>query len=148
MGALTLPASGSVYLDAKSIIYSVERIEPYRSLLRPLWRAAGSNSFHIVTSDLTLLEVLVRPIRTGNVTLARGFRRLLQRSPDVRLLPISNSVLERAAALRAAAAIKTPDAIHAATSLEHGCAVFVTNDPGFRRVSGLNVSVFDDLTKP
>ena len=30
MGALILPASGSVYIDANAVIYSVERIEPYR----------------------------------------------------------------------------------------------------------------------
>jgi uncharacterized protein len=124
VGALTLPAGGTVYLDANSIIDSVERIEPYRSLLRPLWHAAGPNSFRVVTSDLTLLEVLVRPIRTGNATLARGFRRLLQSSPDIRLLPISHSVLERAAKLRAAVALKTPDAIHAASALQHGCWPF------------------------
>lgn len=29
MGALDLPASGVIYLDANCFIYSVERIEPY-----------------------------------------------------------------------------------------------------------------------
>ena len=33
MGSLTLPPSGTVYVDANTVIYTVERIEPYNSLL-------------------------------------------------------------------------------------------------------------------
>ncbi len=40
MGALALPQHGSVYVDANSIIYSIERIEPYRTVLQPLWEKA------------------------------------------------------------------------------------------------------------
>ena len=40
MGSLMLPPSGPVYLDANGFIYSVERIEPYRTLLEPMWLLA------------------------------------------------------------------------------------------------------------
>ncbi len=40
MGTLILPKSGSVYLDANGFIDSVEHIEPYATLLEPLWLAA------------------------------------------------------------------------------------------------------------
>jgi hypothetical protein len=29
VGTLTLPAAGSVYVDANAVIYAVEKIEPY-----------------------------------------------------------------------------------------------------------------------
>ena len=35
MGSLTLPSIGPIYLDANGFIYSVERIEPYRTVLEP-----------------------------------------------------------------------------------------------------------------
>ena len=38
MGPLTLPLSGLVYLDASGLIYSVERVELYRTLLRAMWQ--------------------------------------------------------------------------------------------------------------
>lgn len=57
-------------------------------------------------------------------------------------------MLERAAALRAATNLKTPDAIHATTVLIEGCKLFVTNDALFRRVPGLNVTVLRDLLPP
>ena len=66
----------------------------------------------------------------------------------MRLVPIARAVLERAAALRAATNLKTPDAIHAATALIEGCTLFVTNDALFRRVPGLNVTVLRDLLPP
>ena len=40
MGTLTLPASGLVYLDANSVIYTVESHPVYGPLLQPLWQAA------------------------------------------------------------------------------------------------------------
>jgi hypothetical protein len=33
MGTLALPATGQVYVDANAVIYAIERIEPYRTLL-------------------------------------------------------------------------------------------------------------------
>ena len=37
-GIVDATPSGPVYLDANGFIYSVERIEPYRTLLEPMWR--------------------------------------------------------------------------------------------------------------
>lgn len=148
MGSLSLPSSGSVYLDANSVIYSVEGVEPYRTLLEPLWLTSGPATFWLVSSELTLLEVLVSPLKAGDVRLEMNFRAILQKSSDVQLLPITSTILERAAQLRATSSLKTPDAIHAATALEHGCALFVTNDAIFRRVPGLPVTILGDLLTP
>lgn len=54
---LSVPSSGQVYLDANSIIYSVEKIEPYASILEPVWTAAGRGQISIVSSELVALEV-------------------------------------------------------------------------------------------
>ena len=51
MGSLILPPNGPVYLDASGFIYSVERIEPYHTLLEPLWQQAQAGQFVIVSSD-------------------------------------------------------------------------------------------------
>ena len=46
MGSLTFPTGGSVYIDANAIIYSVERIEPYRELLAPDVARSQSGPVH------------------------------------------------------------------------------------------------------
>lgn len=148
MGALSLPASGLTYVDANIFIYSVEHIVPYKPLLDVFWQDVQKSQIAVLTSELSTLEVLVRPLRDGDAALEAAFRAVLLSSPDVQLIPITTAILERAAHLRAASNLKTPDAIHAATALEHGCALFVTNDSDFRRVSGLPVTVLADLLTP
>jgi len=145
MGQLILPASGFVYLDANIIIYSVEKIEPYRTLLQPLWKAAQYGQFIIISSELTLLETLVKPLKEADSVSETIFRQLLMNSKEVQLAPITVSVLEKAAHLRATTGLKPPDAIHAATALTVSDVVFITNDPVFRRVSELSVIVLKEI---
>jgi predicted nucleic acid-binding protein len=64
------------------------------------------------------------------------------------LLPITQSILRESARLRATTKLKTPDAIHAATAMSAGIALFVTNDPNFKNVASLPVVVLKDLLVP
>ena len=146
MGTLTLPRSGLVYVDANVIIYRVELIQPYMAITKPLWDALDAGSQAIVTSEMTLLEVLVKPLRLGDTLLQSLFIGTLYGTPHFSSLPIERQILEIAAQLRVAAGLKTPDAIHAATALEAGCSLFVTNDSAFKRVPYLAVAVLSDLT--
>jgi hypothetical protein len=49
MGALTLPASGLVYIDTMALIYTVERFPAYWPLLEPLWRTAQAGTVEVVS---------------------------------------------------------------------------------------------------
>ena len=144
MGGLTLPPAGLVYIDASSLIYSVERVEPYRTLLEPMWQAAQDGELTIVSSPILVIEALVKPIRDGNREIELQYRELFAAN-EVRLLEASYEVFEDAARLRAETGLKTPDALHAATALRADCALFITNDADFRRVRGVPVVVLDDL---
>lgn len=144
MGSLNLPSTGIIYVDTSPVIYSVEKHADFWPLLRPLWIASKEGQVEIISSELILLETLVGPLKAGDATLARDYERLFA-SIDVSLLPITANILREAAQLRAATSLKTPDAIHAATALISGCAQFITNDYGLRRVPGLNVVVLKDL---
>ena len=139
MEALILPPSGSVYIDANSAIYTVEKIEPYYSFLAPLWPAAQAGQVSIVTSELTWLETLVKPLRDGNAALELSFRAFLT-AREVELIPATPALWEEAARLRGLG-LKTPDALHAATGLAVGCVLFLTNDAAFQRVPGLPVVI-------
>ena len=144
MGTLALPTSGSVYLDANCFIYSVEKIEPYNTLLKPMWVAAKANQFEIVSSELTLLETLTKPLQDDDTTLENIFRALLNAN-EVRLIPTIIAIWEQATRFRAKTGLKTPDAIHAATALVASSTLFITNDVVFRRVSSLSVTILSDF---
>ena len=146
MGSLTLPTGGSVYIDANAIIYSVERIEPYRELLAPMWQEAGAGRFALASSELVVLETLIKPLREGNARLEMLFRSIFA-AAEMDLIPATLAIWEDAARIRAQTGLATPDALHAATALQAECTLFVTNDGDFRRVQGLPIAVLDDLVQ-
>lgn len=144
MGQIILPDTGSVYLDTVSVIYSVERHADFWPLMLPVWRAAAQGHSALVSSELLVMETLVGPLKTGNPALVAAYEHALS-AEDLRLLPLALPVLRKAARLRAATSLKTPDALHAATALLAECALFITNDQGFRRVPELPVVMLSDL---
>lgn len=144
MGRLTLAPSSVIYLDAAPVIYSVEKHADYAPLLESLWTASESRTIEIVTSELTLLEVLVLPMKLGASDLIADYENLLT-GTEVRLLPVTQNILREAAGLRATANLKTPDAIHAASALAANCTQFITNDGDLRRVSVLTVTILKEL---
>ena len=146
MEQLILPASGPVYLDSSGFIYSAERVEPYRTLLEPMWRQARVGQFTIVSSDLVVLETLVKPFREKDAVIEGVFRSLFG-SMEVTLIPTTQTLWEEAAHLRAGTGLKTPDALHAAAALRAGCTLFITNDRDFRRVQDLPVAILDDFLR-
>ncbi len=146
MGSLTLPLFGLVYLDASGLIHSVERVEPYRTLLEPMWQEAQDGNLIIVSSPVLVIEALVKPLRDGNTEIELQYLELFA-SNAVRLLDASYQVFEDAARLRAETGLKMPDALHAATALRVDCALFGTNDTDCRRVQALPVVVLDDLPR-
>jgi predicted nucleic acid-binding protein len=143
MGSLNLPPSGSVYVDTQTLIYAIESNSTYAPVVDPFLKEVEAGRVELVTSELTVMEVLVRPIRLGDQPLIdryEGFFVL----PNVRLLPVTLDVLRSAARLRATIPkLRTPDAIHAASALAAGVSLFVTNDFAFRTVPGLMVEVLD-----
>jgi len=147
VGALSLPASGLVYLDANPIIYTVEKHPVYGPLLQPLWHAAQAGTIEVVSSELALMEVLVGPLKSGNTALERAYEQALL-GTEMRLLPITQAILREAAGFRATTRLRTPDALHAATAQQAGCVLLVTNDAKFRGVVSLPLVILDDLLTP
>lgn len=144
MGQLTLPSSAIVYVDTSVIIYTVEANPTYYSLLQPLWLKFQTGEIELVTSELTLMETLVLPLRNANTSLVSDYELLLS-SSEIQLVPITRAVLKNAANLRATTNLKTPDAIHAATVLDASCTLFLTNDSGFRNVPNLPVVIVSEV---
>ena len=111
-----------------------------------MWEQAQNGNLTVVSSPVLVVETLVKPLQDGNSEIESQYRELFGANA-VRLLEASYSVFEDAARVRAETGLKTPDAIHAATALRAGCALFITNDTDFRRVEDLPVVILDDLLK-
>lgn len=139
MGLIDDVGNGPVALDTSAFIYLIEEDRRYLPILLPLFAEADRGARVLVTSALTLLEVLVVPYRAGDRQLAERYEQLLTKSRGLQLVDLSREVLRAAAQLRAVAGVKTPDALQLAVALGAGCRTFVTNDRRLPVIPGLQM---------
>jgi predicted nucleic acid-binding protein len=138
---------GPVGADTALFIYLIEERAPFLSLIEPLFKEADEGRRELVTSAITLLEVLVVPYRVGNRPLAERYELLLMRSRGVRVVGLSVDQLRAAAQLRATFGVKTPDALQIVAALTRGCTTFVTNDRRIPRIPGMRVLQLADYAR-
>lgn len=131
--------------DTTPIIYFVEANPRYDALVTELFQRVEVGKFCGIATAVSLLEVLVVPLRLGNHRLQQEYRDLLLQSANFQTLDITPEIAERAADLRARYNLRTPDALQIATALHTRCEAFLTNDLGLQRVVELRVLVLDEL---
>jgi predicted nucleic acid-binding protein len=119
------------YLDTNVIIYAIERKNPWSDLLRELFGAIDERTIHTFTSELTIAEVLAKPLELGAIDLVATYEELLAPDSLVRVIPIDRPILRSAADLCGRMRIKLADAIHVATALQCACEFILTNDEQF-----------------
>jgi len=110
-----------------------------------LLAATEQGSCRLVTSILTLLEVLLVSERHGDEALSRRYRALLHSLPNLTLSPIDEEVADLAAGLCAANGLRIPEAIQLATAVRAGATAFVTEDPRLRETSAIRVLSLDEV---
>jgi len=130
---------GRVAVDTAVFIYFIQEHPRFLPPLLPLFEETDNGTREIVTSAVTLLEVLVVPYRTGDVRLASRYELLLTRSRGVRLVELSRDQLRAAAQLRATSRVRTADALQLAAALGTGCRIFLTNDRELPEIPGLRI---------
>ena len=134
-----------VLIDTSVWIYHFEQ---HPQLAAPAGRVIGAleeGRFRGIASELTLLELTVRPLQLARQDIADEYELLLDYFPNLELVAISREILLDAAALRARQKLRTPDAIQIATGLQAGTTLAVTNDKAWRTVPLLETMILTDL---
>ena len=139
MGLMGDLGAGRVALDTAIFIYVIEEHPRFLPLLDPLFKEADRGARELVTSALTLMEVLIVPYRAGQRVLADRYEALLTRSRGVRLVDLTRDQLRAAAQLRATTGVKTPDALQLVAAISAGCHSFLTNDRRLPTIPGLKI---------
>ena len=128
-----------VYFDTNCFIYVVEGIERYRPVLEPLMNAVAAGDITGVTGEITLAEVLVKPLREQLAQQVLLYKQMLADRQPFMLVPITQAIWESAASLRALMPVRLPDAVHLAAARQSGCRLFVTNDAAMRPQPDLQI---------
>lgn len=134
-----------ILVDTGVWIYHLEGNEEFARPAADVLDAIESGRVRGVASELTLLELLVRPLSLRRQDVADHYELLLDQFPNLDLVPADRAVLVEAAALRARHRLRTPDAIVLATGLLHGATAAVTNDAAWRAVGGIEVVLLGEL---
>lgn len=117
----------NIYCDSVILIYFLDAVGPFN--VRAVTRMATMQAAGDIAafSDLTRLECRVKPLKLGATTTLADFDAFFTR-PDIRLVPITTSVFDRATAIRATHNFKLADSLHLAAAVEAKCDRFLTND--------------------
>ena len=140
-----------VYFDTCAFIEAFERRSPLSAALLKYLNWTRNGWPLVVTSELTLAELLDLPLRQGQERLTVFYDGFVRSSDTLLALPVSRAVLRLSADLKASGyCSKLPDAIHLATAVDTGCECFVTNDRRLRfphdiQPVGMNEQMLLDL---
>ncbi|KQT53871.1 MULTISPECIES: type II toxin-antitoxin system VapC family toxin [unclassified Aureimonas] len=114
-----------LYIDANVVIDFIEKSDRH---LMILFAEAEARAVGLVTSELTLAEVIVQPLQRSEAWRVHVFEELLADRKLIEMLPIDRTILRRSAELRASIGGTTPDSIHVATALAAECDAIVSSD--------------------
>lgn len=134
-----------VGLDTAPLIYFIEENPNYLNVTDAFFEALFRGEFSVVTSVLTITEVLVYPLRQGNTILAQQYRDILFNAQGLTTIEVFPDIAETAAQLRANYNLRTPDAIQIATAIRGCASFFLTNDARLPSLPGLSVLVLEQL---
>ncbi|MBA7561138.1 type II toxin-antitoxin system VapC family toxin [Candidatus Atribacteria bacterium 1244-E10-H5-B2] len=136
-----------VGLDTMVFIYHFEENQAYSPLTFSIFESLEKGNFNGITSVLTLLEILVKPKKEGNLLLTERYKLLFETFPNLQVKEINENIADIASSLRANYNINTPDAIQIATSLEAKADIFITNDATLKKISEIKVLLLSEMLK-
>ena len=137
-------ASPRLYLDTNAFIYATEERSPRSGLLAALFsHSARQAGGLLTTSELSLAELVVKPLREGDDGLVARYEAMMRTSRWLTVEPVSRQVVLIAGHLRAVAALKLPDALHLATAIASGCSHFLTEDKALLNLGRNGPMTFD-----
>ncbi len=121
-----------IFWDTNLFIYLLEGAGDSFQLVRKLLDRMAERRDELLTSTLTLGEVLVKPLEIGRSDLAERYERFLD-SPGVRIVPFDREGSRIYARIRQDRSIRPPDAIQLACAAAAGTDLFITNDARLSR---------------
>ncbi len=135
----------NIFWDTNLFIYLLEGSPSFGEVVKDLRRRMLQRNDRLFTSTITVGEILVKPLSTGDKILANRYRAFFTGAQ----LTVSTFDLDAAEAY---AAILQDRAIHPADAIQLACAaaaeidLFITNDsrlsrknvPGIKFISGLS----------
>jgi predicted nucleic acid-binding protein len=134
-----------VFFDTNLFIYMFEGLEPFRSRTLEIRKRMIDRGDQIVTSAMTLGEVLVKPSKLGQTSLIDEYDRAIRAT--ARIISFDHSIAWRYATLRATHTLRNADAIQLACAAHFGVDLFITNDKQLHKLDVPGIGFIAPLEK-
>ena len=123
-----------IFWDTNLFVYLIEDRGERAEQVAALRRRMIEREDRLLTSALTLGEVLVKPMETGDTDLMRRYEQMIELSATV--VPFDLLAAPKFAEIRRDRSIRAPDAIQLACASAASTDLFITND---ERLSKKNI---------
>jgi predicted nucleic acid-binding protein len=134
-------AVSTIFWDTNLFIYLIEDDDERSRRVVELRERMLARGDELLTSTLTIGEILVKPLEKGDARLASQYESALVQGATI--VPFDLAAARRFASIRVDCDIRPPDAIQLACAAEAGTDLFITNDA---RLSRKNVSGIQFIT--
>jgi uncharacterized protein len=130
-----------IFWDTNLFIYLFEDYGALSKATTELRKKMLARGDQLLTSTLTLGEILVKPVERGDMALCAKYEAAITTSAVV--LPFDTKAAKVYASLRCDRALRAPDAVQLACGATAGIDLFVTNDHRLhgRQVDGIQFIV-------
>jgi predicted nucleic acid-binding protein len=115
-----------VFWDTNLFVYLFEDYGDLSRRVAEIRARMRTRGDDLLTSALTLGEVLVKPIEAGNSALAARYEDAIARSASI--IPFTRETARLYADIRRDRAVRAPDAIQLACAAQARVDLFITND--------------------
>ncbi len=134
------------FLDTNLFIYLIEENELYLNKVHNLLDFLEKNGYEIITSTLTLGEILTKPYKENRMDLVETYKDFFS---EIRLVELNSETASLFAKVRADYKIKTLDAVRLASAVYSKADLFVTNDDGLSKFEndGCSVLLLSEFSK-
>jgi uncharacterized protein len=131
-----------IFWDTNIFIYLMEGSGEHHARSKALLQRMSERQDELLTSTMTLGELLVKPLEAGRPDMAARYETLLN-SPGVSVIDFDRKAARIYAGLRLDRGIRAPDAIQLACAAASQTNLFVTNDARLsqKKVAGVDFIV-------
>lgn len=115
-----------VFWDTNLFIYLLEDNPRFTSLVQNLRLRMLTRGDLLLTSTITLGEVLTKPARAGDTIRCQRYERMIFSAAQV--IPFDVAAARHYASVRTDPSLKAPDAVQLSCAASAGVDLFITND--------------------
>ena len=130
-----------IFWDTNLFIYLLESNPQFSVMTKELRIKMLRRGDHLLTSAITLGEVLIKPMQAGDAERCRKYERAISSAATVVAFDVKAA--RHYASIRTSRSIQAPDAVQLACAASAGVDLFITNDDRLqnKQVPGIQLIV-------